>query len=669
MLKHVAPQAQTPGRAPLLIRELRFAWLLREDVRMGAPIEDAEAQKDFQAWWLLHAPCDFPAAAARVRPEDLPHVRDVVRPAPPGEDFEFTRLMEVTWRQRTDARAQHPPDTPAGTAGFIRWFFVHGVPEHNLFKYLPAMQVRRLSAGAWADAATGQTAGQTAEEDPYSLLQLYSWQMDPALQTEFPLHTPAGRARFLGWYYCEGVRALKHEGYLELDPPAWLAEEHPSFPGLSRLGALAWLWACPECTPEHLADPRLREHAARWFHEEAVERYRLGTLLAPAPAPLAAPEPESRRVRSGPLPPGVNIVGFAKGELGIGEDSRMAAASLESAGVPFAVVNVRTGPNTRQQDCALDAHLREEAPYGVNLFCLTGLDTARVWLEKGADLFAGRLNIGYWPWELPEWPAVWSEAYELVDEIWVSSRYTQQAFQKSSPVPVLLMPMAVTVDRLRPLPRGAFGLPDDAFLFLYVFDFNSYLARKNPWAALRAFRKAFPSGIEPVRLVLKVMNTSPDDPRWQAFSAEASRDPRILHIGGTLDRGDVLGLFAACDAYVSPHRSEGFGRTLAEAMLLGKPVAATGYSGNEDFLTAETGYPVGGRLVPVGRGEYPFGEGLYWAEPDIDQLAASMRDMVENPARAAALAEKGRGLIEARHNPAAVGAAYRARLEQLLARR
>jgi len=647
--------------SPVLVRELRFAWLLREDVRKGRSIEDQEAQKDFQAWWLLHAPMDFPAAAARITPSDLPHVADIIRPAPPGEAFEFTRLMEVAWSQRTDARELYPPDAPGGPAGFIRWFFVYGVPEHGLFGHIPAAHALRLLSGIPAAALPG--------EPPLNLLQLYAWQLDESLQGRYPLASPEGRARYLGWYFCEGVRTLGHGGYLALAPPTWLGEAHPAFPGLSRLAVLAWLWAFPERPAEALADPRLRERAARWFRVEAVPGFGLDTLLAARPTRQDARPAGLSCPRAGTLSPGVNIVGFAKGELGIGEDSRMAAASLERAGVPFAVVNVRTGPNTRQEDAALDAHLCEQAPYAVNLFCLTGLDTARVWLERGPELFDGHLNIGYWPWELPEWPAVWSDAYGLVDEIWVSSRYTQQAFRKNSPVPVVLMPMAVSVDRLRPLPRSAFGLPEQAFLFLYVFDFNSYLARKNPWAALRAFRAAFPLGREPVRLVLKVMNHMPDDPRWQAFSAEASRDRRILLISGTMDRGDVLGLFAACDAYVSPHRSEGFGRTLAEAMLLGKPVAATGYSGNADFLTVETGYPVGGRLVPVERGEYPFGDGMTWAEPDVDQLARSMRDMVENPGRARLLAENGRRLIAGRHNPDVVGAAYRARLEELLAGR
>jgi len=225
--------------------------------------------------------------------------------------------------------------------------------------------------------------------------------------------------------------------------------------------------------------------------------------------------------------------------------------------------------------------------------------------------------------------------------------------------------MAVSVDRLTPTPRARFGLPEDRFLFLYVFDWNSYPARKNPLAAIDAFRRAFPTGREPVGLVLKTMNARPEDPRWQLLLAAAAADRRVAVLAETLDRGEALGLFAACDAYVSPHRAEGFGRTLAEAMLLGLPVIATAHSGNADFLTPDTGFPVAYRLVPVGHGDYPFGEGLLWAEPDLESLARNMRLAADQPALARRRAQAGRDLIAARHDPRIVGKAYLGRLQEI----
>ncbi len=126
------------------------------------------------------------------------------------------------------------------------------------------------------------------------------------------------------------------------------------------------------------------------------------------------------------------------------------------------------------------------------MFCLTGLDTARLWLEHGDALFAGRRNIGYWPWELPAWPAGLADAYGLVDELWLSSTYNPDALCRVFARADLPAPMAVSVDRLTPVPRHVSACRGP-FPFLYVFDWNSYPARKNPIAAIDAFRRAFPT--------------------------------------------------------------------------------------------------------------------------------------------------------------------------------
>ena len=127
---------------------------------------------------------------------------------------------------------------------------------------------------------------------------------------------------------------------------------------------------------------------------------------------------------------------------------------------------------------------------------------------------------------------------------------------------------------------------------MFIFDFNSHLARKNPQAVIAAFRKAFPAKDKEVNLVLKVMNAKDTDPNWKAFLKLCEQDDRIWLITDTMDRPDVLALVESCDAYVSLHRAEGFGRTLAEAMMYGKPVIATGYSGNADFMHPDLSFPV-----------------------------------------------------------------------------
>jgi glycosyltransferase involved in cell wall biosynthesis len=284
----------------------------------------------------------------------------------------------------------------------------------------------------------------------------------------------------------------------------------------------------------------------------------------------------------------------------------------------------------------------------------------------GPSLFAGRYTIACWHWELSRFPAAWRPALEGVDELWASSRFMREALAPATTRPVLWMPHPVHVGPPPPLGRADLGLPEGAFLFLTCFDFNSYVARKNPLAALRAFRLAFPAAGDRVGFVVKAAGSAqrPDEARAFFASMELD-DPRVTVIDDLFDRPRMIALMAACDAFVSLHRAEGFGRGLAESMLLGKPVVATGYSGNMDFTTPETACVVDYRLVPVGAGEYPHGEGQQWAEPDVDHAAAHLRRVAADRAWSAELAERGRALVDAQHGLAAAGRLYRARLAEL----
>ncbi|WP_310644695.1 glycosyltransferase [Limnohabitans sp.] len=310
----------------------------------------------------------------------------------------------------------------------------------------------------------------------------------------------------------------------------------------------------------------------------------------------------------------------------------MAVEACEAAGIPYRVVNIDAGKDLRQADGALQAQVQRsdaQAPYAVNVFCLPGFDVvSRVFLRMGPEIFRGHYNIGWWPWELPVWPKAWGEAFDLMDELWTGSEFTRATYANATKKPVHLMPLPASVDRGQTLSRRRFGLSDRKFLYLFIFDFNSHLARKNPQAVIEAFRQAFPAKDKDVNLVLKVMNAKEDDPRWGVFVTLCKMDHRIRLITETMDRSDVLGLVEACDAYVSLHRAEGFGRTLAEAMLYGKPVIATGYSGNADFMHPEWTFSVDFETVPVRAGEYPFVEpedGAVWANPSVTDAAKKLR--------------------------------------------
>jgi glycosyltransferase involved in cell wall biosynthesis len=228
------------------------------------------------------------------------------------------------------------------------------------------------------------------------------------------------------------------------------------------------------------------------------------------------------------------------------------------------------------------------------------------------------------------------------------------------------MPLPVVPPPPAKVDRSHFGLSEDAYLFLFTFDVSSQLERKNPFGLIQAFRRAF-GGQSDVVLILKYTNAE-YDPREVARLREASHGSNVVHVEGYLTRDELAGLMRAADCYVSLHRAEGFGLTIAEAMALGKPVIATNYSGNTDFMTASNSYPVDYRLVPIARDYGPYLRGMSWADPDLDQATALMREVVEDRARAAERGRRAAADIAASRAPERTGALVRRRLEEIRAR-
>ena len=298
----------------------------------------------------------------------------------------------------------------------------------------------------------------------------------------------------------------------------------------------------------------------------------------------------------------------------------MAAHAFRAANIPFTVIDFPPGSNIHQQDRSIEQWVSNEPRYPVNLVCLTALEQLRLYIERGAELFRGRYTIGYWPWELQNWPANWVHCFNLVDEVWASSQHIQQAVQRASSVPVLYMPMAVKlpdIDLTAPIQRHRFGLPENRTLFVFSFDGNSFIERKNPLAIIEAFHQAFPLTEESVALVIKCMRPDIHNPAWQSILAAAKVDNRLIILDARLSKTEVLELYRACDCFISLHRAEGFGRGIAEALLLGLEVIASDYGGNTDFCRAAGAKLIPCRLKATNSNDYVEGQDNFWAEPDI----------------------------------------------------
>jgi glycosyltransferase involved in cell wall biosynthesis len=272
----------------------------------------------------------------------------------------------------------------------------------------------------------------------------------------------------------------------------------------------------------------------------------------------------------------------------------------------------------------------------------------------GKEKFEGRYNIPYWAWELPKFPAKWAALLDSANEVWVPSKFVQNAIRNARPDKLcIVIPHAIRIGA-HPHGRDYFSLPADELLFLTTFDFYSIFERKNPLAIIRAFREAFGAG-EKAGLVIKCSNSEADPEHYRLIEETAKEDHRIRVIPRYLGREEVTSLLNVCDSYVSLHRSEGFGLPMAEAMALGKPVIATNFSGNADFMTEENSYPVEYRLIDLASDYGPYTAGNSWAEPNRYDAARHMRSIYvdrEGAARKGALARQN---IADKLSPEAIG--------------
>jgi glycosyltransferase involved in cell wall biosynthesis/SAM-dependent methyltransferase len=345
----------------------------------------------------------------------------------------------------------------------------------------------------------------------------------------------------------------------------------------------------------------------------------------------------------GDLLPGIRVAGYLRAESGVGQLGRLAVATAQCAGLTT---------STYVDSTAVSRQTHPFDPSGpdfnVNLICVNADELPNFAKRVGQRFFADHYTIGLWAWETEDFPARFAPSFDYVDEVWSISEFARQAIASASTKPVYAFPLPIVEPKIAArLSRSELGLPE-GFLFLFCFDMLSIFERKNPLGLIEAFSEAFRPGEGPT-LVIKVINGALELGSLERLKQAAGQRRDVVVIDEYLEHEANAALMAACDCYVSLHRSEGFGLTMAEAMALGKPVIATGYSGNLDFMTSETVYLVPWTYGTVPAGCSPYPAGARWADPDLEVAARFMREVFEHPWRATELGEKAKAFVLANH--------------------
>lgn len=566
--------------------------------------------------------------------------------------FLFVALLQL---RSQDLQPLYPLYDENARRRFLGWIVMHGRREYKALHELKEF---------WNDLSKRACVRPTQWSMGITRRLQLAIESRTDLGIDSKLESEEEQRRALAWYWLQG--GLKELGVTELD--------------ISSHEKVFWLDSCElrssrfasliyESRPDLQDLFNLNTSQGQFLYDQWIVNNGMIETSLPfllSTAPRAWPASLSTRNKAQSLR-GVNLIGYAFGELGIGEDVRMAAQALASADIPFCIINFQPGDDIRQADRSAEKWISEVPLYDTNIVCLTALEHFRFYLQHGAWIFEGRYTIGYWPWELHKWPEPWRHCFALADEIWASSRHIQRAAQAATHKPVRYMPMTVKLpDDFEACPnRARWGIPEEKYVFVFSFDGSSFIQRKNPEAILKAFNVAFSKNDDSVRLLIKCMRPDIHNPAWQRILEASKADRRIIIMDMMLTKGDVMSLYSSCNCFVSLHRAEGFGRGIAEAFLLGLDVIATKYGGNVDFCEKLTEFNVMYTIKQTVASDYVEGADNDWAEPDIHHAATCMAIAASSHAPASPNSnERALQLIEL-FSATAIGTRYKQYLDGL----
>lgn len=559
-------------------------------------------------------------------------------PMGPGPKV-VTRYMLAVYNEREDVKKAFPDPTGANAAGFHDWYLLFGQRELDL-----PVAVLPFAQSKGEEQAKTLPSGLRIDHRMLYLYREAEKMSKQGVEKEPPSpFDPAGEEDFLSW----------------LNEPIRKAT-----PVITRY--MLAVYKEREDLRKAFPDPVGADAGSfrNWYLLFGQQELGLPAAVVPSQAP---PKAEANSNTLGAISAkSVNVAGYFRAELGLGSAARSLVAALAAADIPFNTIlfegtaNRQTHPFVHRQT--------EAGSADINIVCVNADRIATFTEQFGPELFRGRYTIGVWFWEVEDFP-VWAHgAFNYVDEVWVASEFMQQTFRKVSPKAVFKFKLPVLKPEIDlSLSRADLGLPD-RFVFLFSFDFFSVLERKNPLGLIEAFTRAFRPAEGPV-LVIKTINGEKRIPEMEKLRYAARGRPDVILRDGYLSAVQNNSLTALADCYVSLHRSEGFGLTIAEAMALGKPAIATSYSGNLEFMTEENSYLCPAARSEVGPEHEPYPASSHWSEPDLETAAHLLRHVYTNQEEARKKGLRAAQHICKLHEPALSGSLMRDRLAKIRRRR
>lgn len=526
-----------------------------------------------------------------------------------------------------DVRRRFPRALSEGEDGaFCRWIGTTGLLHFGLPD----------EAVTWLRAAFQLRPG-------HRVRQIYAFRAD--LRRAHPAALlPVGRADFLCWLLIEG----KKEYALRDEQIWWFLLESAEDPGRE---ALRTYWISPDWQRKFpdLVTARRRAELQRWLMErwslplESIRNLANGGRPVPGGSlqseasrpPLALPALIFEQNRE-PRANGVNVLGHFCYPSGLQTSVRGVVQALNHVGIPTSCRDVPA--DIHSDDPERSPYLGLE-PYDISLIHVQPEPYFETCYERaGLHPRPDVRRIALWYWELEQVPKHWAHYCDAIQEVWTATRFIADALRPVVPVPVVRMLPGVQLGPMTPFNRADLHIEADRCLFLFLFDMNSIMERKNPLGLIEAYRRAFRKD-DRVALIIKVARGR-EHPKEFARLTHAARKAGVLVLDEIMPRSRLHGLMRACDCYISLHRSEGFGLTLAEAMLMGKPVIGTAYSGNMDFMHQLNSLLVDYELVELRKEVYPYPAGSVWAQPAIPHAAELMRWVYEHRDEAAQLGQQ-----------------------------